>query len=488
VDVRAERVSKRFTSTQALADVSIALAAGEIHAIVGENGAGKSTLIKILGGALRPDSGRVLVADRECRFASPADAQGAGIVVIPQDLVLVPALSVADNIRLGAAPTRRVAGLLPCVDRRRMRAEAAAALARLGFAPDLDARADSLPHAQRQMVAIARALSRRARLLILDEPTAALERREVDRLLETLAALKRQGEAIAFISHRLDEVMAIADRITVLRDGRVVAQMVRAEFDRPALIRAITGRDIDAGSTAAPAAPADRIALAAETDAGAVALRAGRVTGLAGLLGSGTGRLIRRLFGAVATPQRIAGPAGPAVLRSPADAIRARIGMVPGERATALVYGLSVRENILLAARDFHGSPLVLRRRDGLQLVRDLVDALDIRPRDPEVAVRRLSGGNQQKVVFARWLAARVAVLLLEEPTQGVDVAAKGQIHRLIRAFAAEGGSALLASSEAEELLALGDPVLVMRGGAIVAELARGPALSEGSLRQALGG
>jgi len=244
--IAAESLFKRFYATQALDDVSFVLHAGEVHAVVGENGAGKSTLIKILSGIHAPDSGRVLVKGFEESFQNPREAMGAGFVVIPQELRLVPAFTVAENVMLGHLPMRRALGLLPVVDRRKLREGARAALARLDFTPDLDCRVDRLPYALQQLVAIAKALSHEAAVLILDEPTAALEQREVRRLFDTIAALKAQGVAIIYVSHRLEEVVELADRCTVLRDGRVVAAAGRGEFDTERLIRLMTGRDVAA--------------------------------------------------------------------------------------------------------------------------------------------------------------------------------------------------------------------------------------------------
>ncbi|HEX9462966.1 MAG TPA: sugar ABC transporter ATP-binding protein [Alphaproteobacteria bacterium] len=485
-----EAVSKRFGGTQALDDVSLALSPGAVHAVVGENGAGKSTLIKILGGVVRPDQGRVLVAGRPQDFQSPADALAAGIAAVSQDVRVVPGLTVAENVMLGHLPARRALGLLPIVDRRRMRDEARAALARLNFDPDLDQPAGALTYAGRQLMAIARALSQQARVLILDEPTAALERREVGRLFDTVRALAEQGVAVLFISHRLDEVVEIADDCTVLRDGRVVGQAARGVFDADWLVRRMTGRDLEelhrphalefgaavleADVPAEPPGPRE------------LRLRAGQVLGLAGLLDCGATGLLRRLFGAEGAI-RLRRRGSDATFAHPADAIAAGVGLVPGERSSALVLGLSIRDNIVLPnLRRFRRLRLGRREIDGL--VGRLMDELDIRPRDAERLVRELSGGNQQKVIFAKWLAARADLLLLDEPTQGIDVGAKVAIHRLMREFAAEGGAIIFASAEAHEVLALSDAVLALRRGRVVARLKRGVDYTERTLRAALGG
>jgi ABC-type sugar transport system ATPase subunit len=452
-----DRVSKRFGATQALDAVSLTLAGGEIHALAGENGAGKSTLIKLLGGRLRPDSGTIALDGVARRFADPRAALAAGIVVIPQELHLVPALSIAENIMLGHLPARHLT-----VDRRAMRAAAQRSLARLGAALPLDAPVTRLGHAERQLVTIARALSQQARLLVLDEPTASLAAHEVDALFGVLAGLKADGVAILHVSHRLAELVALADRCTVLRDGSVVYDGARGGFTTDDLIRHMTG-----GAATAPRAAAPATAGAALLERAGVTLHRGEIVGLAGLLGSGTSALLRRLFG------------------TPRDGIAAGLGLVPGARADGLVMGLSVRDNIALPrlARAWRIDARALDR-----VVGELMAALDIRPRDPARKVRELSGGNQQKVGFAKWLAAKVGVLLLDEPTQGVDVAAKARLHRLIRDFAAGGGGVVLASADLDELVSLSDRVLALRNGAILASFGADARPDEHTLRRTLAG
>src|SRR5262245_13187276 len=342
----AEGITKRFGATVALDGVDFDVAYGEIHAIVGENGAGKSTLIRILGGVHRPDRGVVRLDGEECHFASPRDAIAVGIVTIPQHLRLVPALSIAENVALADLPVRRF-GPLAMVDRARMREEAREVLAQLDFHPDPRARVASLGFAERQLVAIAKALRRRCRVFILDEPTAALEKREIARLFSVLARMKRQGTAVIYISHQLDEVVAIADRCTVLRDGRVVATSTRGSFSVSDLVSAMTGRLQDATTALTTTLGATLI----ETDprqSDSIRVRAGATVGLAGLLGSGTDTILRRLFGVIADHSPILVRNTRHRLRTPADAIAAGIGFVPGERALGLVLNQSVRHNILL--------------------------------------------------------------------------------------------------------------------------------------------
>jgi len=463
--VSAEGISKRFGATVALDGVDFDVAFGEIHAVVGENGAGKSTLIRILGGVHRPDRGVLRLEGEECHFASPHDAIAAGIVTIPQDLRLVPALSIAENVVLGDLPVRRF-GPLATVDRARMREEAREVLAQLDFYPD--------PR-------------RRSRVFILDEPTAALEKREIARLFSVLARMKRQGTAVIYISHRLDEVVAIADRCTVLRDGRVAAVAARGAFAVNDLVGAMIGRLAQEAVT--HSLPAGEPLLDAQPDGAAtLRVREREVVGLAGLLGSGADRMIRALFGAGSEPTMVETRGDKRRLASPADAIAAGIGMVPGERALGLILNQSVRDNILLPNLDALARIGWLDRDAGDRLVAEVMELVDIRPRRPELKASALSGGNQQKVILAKWLARRVAVLLLDEPTQGIDVAAKVQIHALIRDVVARGGGALIHSSDLGELARLCDRVLAVRQGRIAATLDRPASLDESTLNNAIGG
>jgi ABC-type sugar transport system ATPase subunit len=482
---RAKGIAKHFGATAALDGVDFDVVPGEIHALVGENGAGKSTLIRILGGVHRPDRGEIEVDGRPCHFAGPHAAIAGGIVTIPQELRLVPALGIAENITLGDPPVRRFLGLVPMIDRARMREEARKVLADLDFAPDPDAPAGSLGFAERQLVMIAKALRRRCRVLILDEPTAALEKREIDRLFAVLARMKRQGAAIIYISHQLAEVVALADRCTILRDGRVAAVARRGAFDAEHLVRAMTG-GLEERAPGAAATAGATVLEEPETRADAIRLRAGETIGLAGLLGSGTDRVLARLFGTLPAPGTVRVNGIPRRLTSPAAAIAAGIGMVPGERTLGLVMNATVRDNILLPSLDLFTRRGCLDLAAADRLVAELMDLLDIRPRRPLAKASALSGGNQQKVIVAKWLARRVGILLLDEPTQGVDVAAKAQIHALLRDFARRG-SVLVNSSDLGELVLMCDAVLAFHHGRIVARIERS-GLDEPRLRSAVGG
>ena len=483
--LRAHGISKRFDATVALDGVDFDVRAGEIHAIVGENGAGKSTLIRILGGVHRPDRGDIFVAGQRRVLASPHDAIAAGVVTIPQELRLVPALSIAENIALGDLPVRRL-GPIALVDRARMREQARGVLALLDFRPETDRQVGSLSFAERQLVAIAKALSRRCRIFILDEPTAALEKREIDRLFAVLARMQARGTAIIYISHRLDEVVAIADRCTVLRDGRVSAVSRRGAYSVTDLVGAMTGRSSQ--ENRCPSMAVGDVLLAARPDASStIEVRAGEVVGLAGLLGSGADIMLRRLFGMEA-PTVVELRSRRKRVKHPRDAVAAGMGMVPGERGLGLVPNQSVRDNILLPNLGMISRLGWLDRGAGDRMVAALMELVDLRPPDPNLKARALSGGNQQKVILAKWLARDTAVLLLQDPTQGIDVSAKEQIHSLISDFVARGRAALINSSDLGELARLCSSVLAVRGDSIVATLDRENRLDELKLRTAIGG
>jgi ABC-type sugar transport system ATPase subunit len=484
---RASGITKRFGGTTALDDVSFDVMPGEIHALVGENGAGKSTLIRVLGGVHGPDRGEIHVDGQACRFSSPREAIAAGIVTIPQELRLVPALSVAENMALGDLPVRKSFGLAVGLDRARMRRDARETLQVLDFFPNLDNPVRQLAFGERQLVAIGKALRRSCRVLILDEPTAALESHEIERLFGVLGRMREQAVAIVYISHRLDEIVSLADRCTILRDGRVVAVSRRGEFDVAALVQAMTGRITHDIHTETPSL-ADTLLEEPQNREDGMRLRAAEVVGLAGLLGSGKDRLLRRLFGVDIEPARVLIKGVPRQLSNPSQAVAAGIGMVPGERGLGLIMNQSVRDNILLASLDRLGSLQGFDRSAADRMVSTLMELLDIRPRQPELRVSALSGGNQQKVILAKWLAREVDILLLDDPTQGVDVAAKAQIHALVRDFAKRGGGVLLGSSDLAELARLCDTVVALHRGHVRARLERADGLSEQKLLGAIGG
>ncbi len=464
--LEARDLQKAFGRTQALRGVSLRLWAGQAHGLVGENGAGKSSLLKIITGIYRADSGEILLHGELFAPRGPMAARQAGIALVPQELQVVRGMSVADNVLLGRWPAR--AGT---VRPRALLAEASQALARLGLEIDPRRRMSSLSFAEAQAVVLARELAAgQARILILDEPTASLERAEVDRLFSLLERMRGQGVAVLFVSHRLDEIRVLCDEVTVLRDGSVVAHHARGGFDEAELARDMTGREMGA-LHAASGRPAGPTTISLPAPGGAVRAHAGRVTGLAGLLGAGTGPLLRRGFS------------------PPGKSIAAGIGYVPSERGRALIPTLSVRDNIVLPHLD--AMTAALGRFDARAAdasVAELIRRLDVRPPDPSLPARALSGGNQQKIIFARWLMGKFHTLLLDEPTHGIDVAAKRAVLGLVDEFARKGGAVVFASAELHELLALADEIVAMRDGAIQANMTRGPDFTEARLRGALGG
>jgi ribose transport system ATP-binding protein len=471
--LRVEAVFKRFGESQALADVSFDIQAGECLALLGQNGAGKSTLIKILSGLYRSDQGRIEMLGRSVTFANIRDAQCAGVLVVPQDLRLVPQLTVAENVMVGHLPRRWLLGILPMLDRSALRRSATAALELLGVRLQPDRLAQSLSFAERQLVVIARALGHDARILVLDEPTASLETREVKQLLAVLRRLKRQGVALIYVSHRLHEIESLADAVIVLRDGRVVSRMTAPWFDPTTILRAMTGRTSIGHE--APPAPAHIGSEAARLSFGNrdVICRRGEVVGLAGLLGSGADQAVRAAFGRDSSNIR--------------HAISQGTGFVPSERAKALVPFLSVRDNIVLPHLDRFRTVFGRDENRIDAVVHEMIELLDIRPRRSDLPVSQLSGGNQQKVALARWFAGRLDLLLLDEPTQGIDVAAKTQIHARIAEFAAQGGAVVMASSDTPELVAASHSVYAIRKGQLVGAMAHGESFSEHRLEEILG-
>jgi ABC-type sugar transport system ATPase subunit len=482
----ARAVSKYFGATCALANVDFELFAGEVHALIGENGAGKSTLVRILSGVIKPDQGEVFPDGQRAAFDSPRDAMAAGIVTIPQELRLVPSLSIAENLTLGDPPVKRVLGMR-VIDRRRMRTAAGDQLAQLGLALDPRIRVDRLSYAERQLVAIAKALRRHCKVLILDEPTAALESREVERLFTLIERMKREGTAILHVTHRLDEVDRLADRCTVLRDGQVATVARRGNFKIADLIVAMTGGfEMPPGDTVSQ--PGGIVLEDVSRHPDAIRLRANEVLGLAGLLSSGAGRMLRRLFGFAGERIELRRNGVLQQITSPADAIGIGIGFVPDERRLGLIMNQSIHDNILLPSLDVITRGGRIDRGEGKRLVEQMMELLDIRPRRPELPVAKLSGGNQQKVIMAKWLARAVGVLLLDEPTQGIDVAAKAQIHTLIRNFAKRGGGVLVRSSDLTELTLICDEILAVHQAHIADRLQRSDGYDEQRLHAAIGG
>lgn len=478
----ANGVHKRFGGVHALRGASLGVRAGEVHALVGENGAGKSTLINILAGAVRREAGRVVFADRHVDFHSPAESQASGIAVIHQELASLPALTVAENLLMGRLLSR--AGW---IDGGAMLREARTLLSGVGLTMDPRTPMRELSLSQQQLVEIARALSTSARLLVMDEPSSSLTEHETRRLLDLVRQLSARGVAILYVSHRMAEVFAIADRITVYRDGANVATIETATTTPAAIVGLMVGRELASTTPEVPREAREVLlevrGLTSRTtrregsrmllDRVNLSVRRGEIVGLAGLVGSGRSELARAIFGAEpfdAGEVRLEGR--PVKFRSPADAIRAGIAMVPEDRkALSLFLEKPVRWNVSMAVLPNFARFGFLSRQRERTLIGAQVARLRVRTPGLEAPVRVLSGGNQQKTVLGRWLATRPKLLILDEPTHGVDVGAKAEIASSIRALAAEGVAILLISSELPEVLALSDRILVMRAGRLVAEL-----------------
>jgi ABC-type sugar transport system ATPase subunit len=475
--VEARAVSKRFGGVQALADVSVAIAAGGVHGLVGENGAGKSTLAKIVGGVQQPDDGELLVDGEPVRFRSPRDALAAGIATIAQEIALVGARSVLENVFYGIEPRR--AGV---VRRRELRRAWDALAERTGFGLDPDAPIRALRTADQQKAEILRAIARDARLILMDEPTAALTVDETQRLLQIVRRLADDGTSVVLVSHDLEEVLSVADTVTVMRDGRLVRTSPAAEETPARLVTAMIGREVDlsfpakrppAGDTP-PVLEARGLGRAGAIADVSLSLRAGEIVGLAGLVGSGRTEVARALFGADRLDAgEILVDGVPVRLRSPRDAARHGIALLPESRKDeGLLMIRSIAENAALASYgdgELATAGVVRRGRERAR-ARELAAQVDVRAPSVDVPVGSLSGGNQQKVLFAKWLARRPRVLIADEPTRGVDVGAKAQIHDLIVDLAGRGMAVLVISSELEEVLGLAHRVLVMRRGRVVAE------------------
>jgi len=488
-----DHVGKAYRGVPALWDVSLRLDRKTIHAVIGHNGAGKSTVMRILCGATAADEGRIVIEGREVRFASPAEARAAGISMVHQELSLVDDLDVAENIALGREPVR--AGGL--VDRAARDRRAAGALAELGLALDLRRLCGDLAAGERQMVEIARALSGEARVLILDEPTASLTRTEQEALFAVLRRL-RERIGIFYISHRLDEILDLADVVTVLREGRDVARFARGGFDHRALVEAMLGeaqqpaarsRRDHSGEVLLELVNARYFRSASQ----GVSLRLcrGEILGLAGLMGAGRSELFESLFGLrPLVSGRITFEGRPHVPANPAQAVARGIALVPEDRkAQGLFAGAALWWNIGLASlRDRFARWGLVDRAGARDVATRQVAALGLRAASLDLDIARLSGGNQQKAILARWLLREPRLLMLDEPTAGIDIGAKAEIHRLIRGLAESGMGVLVASSEFDELLALCDRILVLRDGGVVAELPAAEATEEDLMLHATGG
>jgi galactofuranose transport system ATP-binding protein len=486
-------IDKRFAGVHALRGAGLEVRAGEVHALIGQNGAGKSTLIKILTGYYAKDAGDIVFDGRPVAFATPQEAQAAGISTIYQEINLVPYRSVTENICLGRE--RRRFGLL---DWPAMHAEARALLARFSIDIDVWRPLMTYPTAVQQMVAIARAIGFDANLVIMDEPTSSLDDREVEVLFGVIRQLKAAGVSVIFVSHKLDELYAVCDRVTIMRDGRTVRVAAMTDMSRLDLVTTMLGRELtralQEGSVASPALDGrepilavDGLAVGRKVRDVTFDVRPGEIVGLAGLLGAGRTETARAVFGADrpdAGSIRFAGSTD--AVREPADAIRAGMGFCCEDRKLdGIVPGMSVRENLTLALMPRLARRGIVDEARSREIVDRFIERLGIRCSGPEQPIRELSGGNQQKVLLARWLCMNPRLLILDEPTRGIDVGAKAEILTLIRELAGQGLGVLMISSELEEVVEAASRVFVLRDGRTVATL-EGEAISEPAVMNAM--
>ena len=478
-------VCKLFGGIRALDDVSFSIRAGEVHALLGENGAGKSTLMKILAGAHQATSGEIRVGGERVTIASPHASRALGIGIIYQELALASELTVAENIFLGELP-----GL---VNARQLRARARALLDGLGFAIDPGAVVGTLPLAFQQAVEIAKAMSRQVRILILDEPTAVLAPPEVERLLEVVKGLSRRGVSVVYISHRLDEIFRIADQITVLKDGRTVGTYSASDMDEHRLISLMVGRETSqlfpkmARTKGEALLRVERLSASGLVKDVSFTLHAGEVLGIAGLIGSGRTELARAIFGAGGIEAGTVSVSGRRVrVRTPRQGVAAGIGLVPEDRKSqGLVLALPIRQNVTFTCLErFTNWFGVIRRSAEVASVDDVARRVTIRARNLDLPVSSLSGGNQQKVVLAKWLDAGCRIIILDEPTRGVDVGARAEIYGLIETLAANGLGVIVISSDLIEVIGASDRILVMSGGRISGSLSSRDEFTEARIMQ----
>ncbi|WP_273502977.1 sugar ABC transporter ATP-binding protein [Paracoccus sphaerophysae] len=482
-----DAVTKSFGQVEVLHGVDLTLNAGEVHALIGENGAGKSTIMKILGGFLAPTSGRVLLDGQPAPYSTGPQAETAGVIVIHQEFNLAPDLSVAANIFLGREISR---GLR--LDHAAMRAAAGDLLAQLDTTIRPDALIRDLSVPDRQMVEIAKALSRRARVLIMDEPSAALTHREVDALYAQVDRLRAEGVALMFCSHRLDEVERLADRITVLRDGAVVGRATRGGMTQDGMATAMVGRQLADIFPPKPSAAGDEmlrvegVTVPGRVENASLTLRRGEVLGIAGLVGSGRTELAEAIAGLRSHNGRVTLMGQPLTIRAPADALAAGIAYLTEDRKEAgLLLTKSLTENLTLSALDRFGFRID-RTREAIAMA-DATRDFDIRAASPAMPAGALSGGNQQKLLLAKTMLTEPRIIIIDEPTRGIDIGTKQQIYRFVRRLADEGTGVIVISSELPELIGLANRVLVMRQGRIAGAVAGDRVTEENIVRLAMG-
>ncbi len=484
-------ISKEFPGVKALSSVQLDLFPGEVTALVGENGAGKSTIVKVLTGIYQPDAGTITLDGQAVRFATASAASAAGVTAIHQETVLFDELSVAENIWLGHAPRGRF-GL---IDRREMRRRSVALLDSIGATLNPDQKLKDLGIASKHLVAIARALSVDARVVIMDEPTAALSYKEIHELYALVETLKSQGKAILFISHKFDEIFRIADRYTVFRDGQFVGEGRIAEVTESALVQMMVGRAVDqifpkrSHNIGAPVLTVAGYCHPTEFADIGFTLHRGEILGFYGLVGAGRSEVMQAIFG-ITKPSKGACRIEDkvAVIRSTSEAVAAGIVYVPEDRGRqGAVKGLPIYQNVTLPSLNAVSRKGFLQLAEELKLARDYTQRLDLRAAALDQDVGLLSGGNQQKVVIAKWLATKPQVIILDEPTKGIDIGSKAAVHAFMAELAAQGLAVIMVSSEIPEILGMSDRVIVMREGRIVAEVA-GDAMTPAALVRAAAG
>ncbi|MBI5563480.1 MAG: sugar ABC transporter ATP-binding protein [Chloroflexi bacterium] len=482
-------LSKAFPGVQALESVDLDIREGEVHALLGENGAGKSTLIKILSGAYPKDRGEILYQGKPIEIKTPHHAQQLGISTIYQEFNLGPDLTVPENIFLGHLPHRG-----PLVDWGLAKTRAEEILNRLGIKLPMDVPASKLTVAEQQLVEIAKALARETRLLIMDEPSAVLGDKDLEKLYQIIRALKAEGIAIIYISHRLVEIFDIADRVTVLKDGRLVGTRDVADVTMPELVRMMIGRDLQDVYPKRTAAVGDVLMEVNNINRPGVLhdisfhVRAGEIVGIAGMRGAGRTELARAIFGADPHQGTITLAGESLTVRSPQDAIRHRVALVTEDRkAEGLFLKLSVSTNTTISGLKALCQAGIIRLRRETGVVARLIDQLKIKAPNANFIVGNMSGGNQQKVVLARWLNIGARVLLMDEPTRGIDVGSKAEIYQLMAQLAEQGVGLIMISSELPEVLGMSDRVLVMHEGKLVKELSRAEASEESIMVYATG-
>lgn len=490
--VRMHGISKSFGPVSVLRDVSFELLPGEIHALMGENGAGKSTLMKILTGLYQADTGQIEVDGHQQTIRSTTQAEHLGIAIIHQELNLIRELTVAENLFLG----RELTGFGGVLKRAEMNKLAQTYLAHLACDIDPSTEVSCLSIGQQQMIEIARALSLNARVLIMDEPTAALTDREIETLFKVIRDVREQGVGVVYVSHRMEEIFALCDRISVLRDGQFVGTQNICDTSFEQVVQQMVGRELTERFPARTVKLGEeRLRLENLSNDGCIqgvnlTVHAGEVVALAGLMGAGRTEVARTLFGLNRSTSGQIWVDGKQIKpKSPAEAIRAGIGFVTEDRKVqGLILGLTVRENITLPAVPTLGKSGIVARQTEHSLVADFINKLKIRTRDAELEVRALSGGNQQKVVLAKWLALKPKVLILDEPTRGVDVGGKAEIYHIINQLAAAGVAVLMISSELPEVLGVSDRVVVMHERRVAGELTTADATQESVMHLATGG